>query len=161
MEKKKVSIYIEADYSGSPKAGTGKYGYVLEYIDSEGRENTKEVFGGYSNTTKHRTFLHATIDALGHLKADPCEVYLLLDCPYVAESYRHRSMLDWQAAGWIKNGRDWKPVANSDLWEKTVDFVKTHEISAFRENDNKYRSWLQTMLRTGEIKIKTKTDREE
>ncbi len=155
---KKVSIYIEADYSGSPKAGTGKYGYVLEYIDGEGNENTKYFFAGYTNTTKNRTFIHATIDALSHLKKEPCEVFILLDCPYVAETYRQSRMIDWQAAGWIKNGREWNPVANSDLWKKTIDFVNSHDITAFKADSDKYNSWLQTMLK--HEKIEYKTDRE-
>ncbi len=159
MEKKKVSIYIEADYSGSPKAGNGKYGYVMEYITEEGKEYTKTVYGGFTNTTKHRTYLHATIDALSHLKKDPCEVYLIFDCPYVAETYRHKSMLDWQAAGWIKKRKAWCHVANNDLWIKTIDFVNTHDICAFGEAGNQYRSYLQTMLKHAEIDYIT--DREE
>ena len=116
---KKVEIFTDGACSGNP--GPGGWGAVLRY---NGRE--KELSGGEINTTNNRMELTAVIAALGCLKA-PCSVTLTTDSKYVADAISKGWAVSWQKNGWRK--ADKKPALNSDLWEKLLNLLKTHDVT--------------------------------
>lgn len=116
---KKVEIFTDGACSGNP--GPGGWGAVLRY---NGRE--KELSGGEINTTNNRMELTAVIEALGCLK-EPCSVTLTTDSKYVAGAISKGWAVSWQKNGWRK--ADKKPALNSDLWEKLLNLLKTHDVT--------------------------------
>ena len=116
---KKVEIFTDGACSGNP--GPGGWGAVLRY---NGRE--KELSGGEINTTNTRMELTAVIEALGCLK-EPCSVTLTTDSKYVADAISKGWAVSWQKNGWRK--ADKKPALNSDLWEKLLNLLKTHDVT--------------------------------
>ena len=116
---KKVEIFTDGACSGNP--GPGGWGAVLRY---NGRE--KELSGGEINTTNNRMELTAVIEALGCLK-EPCSVTLTTDSKYVADAISKGWAVSWQKNGWRK--ADKKPTLNSDLWEKLLNLLKTHDVT--------------------------------
>ncbi|MEE1052752.1 MAG: ribonuclease HI [Acutalibacteraceae bacterium] len=116
---KKVEIFTDGACSGNP--GPGGWGAVLRY---NGRE--KELSGGEINTTNNRMELTAVIEALGCLK-EPCSVTLTTDSKYVADAISKGWAVSWQKNGWRK--ADKKPALNSDLWEKLLNLLKTHDVT--------------------------------
>ena len=116
---KKVEIFTDGACSGNP--GPGGWGAVLRY---NGRE--KELSGGEINTTNNRMELTAVIEALGCLK-EPCSVTLTTDSKYVADAISKGRAVSWQKNGWRK--ADKKPALNSDLWEKLLNLLKTHDVT--------------------------------
>ena len=116
---KKVEIFTDGACSGNP--GPGGWGAVLRY---NGRE--KELSGGEIKTTNNRMELTAVIEALGCLK-EPCSVTLTTDSKYVADAISKGWAVSWQKNGWRK--ADKKPALNSDLWEKLLNLLKTHDVT--------------------------------
>ena len=116
---KKVEIFTDGACSGNP--GPGGWGAVLRY---NGRE--KALSGGEINTTNNRRELTAVIEALGCLK-EPCSVTLTTVSKYVADAISKGWAVSWQKNGWRK--ADKKPALNSDLWEKLLNLLKTHDVT--------------------------------
>ena len=115
---KQVDIFTDGACSGNP--GPGGWGAILRYKGTD-----KEISGGEKQTTNNRMELTAVIEALKLLK-EPCEVTLWTDSKYVAGGLGK----GW-AAGWKKNGwkkADKKPALNSDLWERLLPLLDTHEV---------------------------------
>ena len=116
--KKQVTIYTDGACSGNP--GPGGYGVILKFNDM-----TKELSEGYAHTTNNRMELMAVIAGLEQLKY-PCEVKLVTDSKYVADSISKKWVYGWQAKGWKK--ADGKPALNADLWKRLLPLLKTHQV---------------------------------
>ena len=116
--RKYVEIFTDGACSGNP--GHGGWGAVLRY---EGRE--KELSGGEAETTNNRMELTAVIEAFSALK-EPCQVRLVTDSKYVADSITKGWVYSWKKNGWKK--ADKKPALNVDLWEKLLPLIEYHEV---------------------------------
>ena len=82
----KVSIYTDGACSGNP--GSGGYGAILVYIDSEGVKHEKELSEGYKLTTNNQMELLAVITGLETLKK-PCDVTVYSDSKYVVDAFNN------------------------------------------------------------------------
>ena len=116
--KAKVEIFSDGACSGNP--GPGGYGAILRWNGKE-----KELFGGEKHTTNNRMELTAVIEALSALKY-PCEVVLTTDSKYVVDSVTKGWVENWKRRGWKK--ADNSPALNSDLWEKLLPLLSTHDV---------------------------------
>ncbi|MGI6173582.1 MAG: ribonuclease HI [Christensenellales bacterium] len=116
---KQVTIYTDGACSGNP--GPGGWGAVLLYGKHE-----KEMSGFSPHTTNNRMELTAAIEALGALK-EPCEVKLCSDSSYLIDGFTKGWVFGWQKRGWVR-GKDRQPVLNPDLWQKLLEFHRTHKI---------------------------------
>lgn len=116
---KKVQIYTDGACSGNP--GPGGYGVIMKYKDV-----VKELSGGAYDTTNNRMEMTAVITALEALK-EPCEVDLYSDSKYIIDAVTKGWAKSWKANGWKK--ADKKPALNSDLWEKLLALLDTHNVN--------------------------------
>ncbi|MCI8332395.1 MAG: ribonuclease HI [Clostridiales bacterium] len=116
---KHVSIYTDGACSGNP--GPGGYGAIIVYKDTE-----KVLSGAEANTTNNRMELTGVIEALSCLK-EPCQVTITTDSKYVSDAVTKGWAKGWQANGWRK--ADKKPALNSDLWEKLLRLLETHDVT--------------------------------
>ncbi len=115
---KSVEIYADGACSGNP--GPGGFGVILSY---NGR--TKEISGGFSNTTNNRMELMAAISGLESLK-EPCNVTLITDSRYVVDGIEKGWALRWKKNGWMRNRKE--PALNSDLWERLLKAIERHNV---------------------------------
>ncbi len=113
-----VEIYTDGACSGNP--GAGGWGAILR---CDGRE--KELSGGEAHTTNNRMELLGVINALEALKY-PCRVKLTTDSKYVVDGVTKGWAESWRRRGWKKS--DGKPALNTDLWERLLGLLATHEV---------------------------------
>ena len=96
---------------------------------ADGKE--KEVSGAEPNTTNNRMELTAVIRGLAALKC-PCEVELVTDSEYVGKGLS-QWMAKWKANGWRRReGDQWKPVKNEELWRELDQLVQQHRVKYTR-----------------------------
>lgn len=113
---KVVEIYT--DGGCDPNPGTGGWGAVLIYDDSE-----KELSGGAPDSTNNRMEMTAAIEALRALKR-PCTVRLHTDSQYLKKGITEW-MKNWKRNGWrTRSG----PVKNQDLWKELDALVNKHTV---------------------------------
>jgi len=117
--KKHVEIFTDGACSGNP--GPGGWGVVLRLGEHE-----KELSGGERETTNNRMELTAAIMGLSALK-EPCNVRLVTDSKYVADGITKGWAESWKKNGWRK--ADKKPALNTDLWERLLELIHTHEVT--------------------------------
>lgn len=117
--KKYVEIFTDGACSGNP--GPGGWGVVLRFGEHE-----KELSGGERETTNNRMELTAAIMGLSALK-EPCDVRLVTDSKYVADGITKGWAESWKKNGWRK--ADKKPALNTDLWERLLELIHTHEVT--------------------------------
>ncbi len=116
---KQVNIYSDGACSGNP--GPGGYGTILEFGTV-----TKELSGGFADTTNNRMELLGAIVGLEALK-EPCEVTLYSDSKYLCDAVCQGWVYSWQARGWKK--ADKKPALNVDLWQRLLPLLETHKVT--------------------------------
>ena len=115
----KVYIYPDGACRGNP--GPGGWGAVLVFGEHE-----REMSGGEAITTNNRMELMGVITGLEALKY-PCKVILQTDSKYVVDSVTKGWAKSWQKNGWVKS--DKKPALNSDLWERLLNLLETHDVT--------------------------------
>ena len=120
----KVSIYTDGAARGNPD-GPGGYGTVLEYVDTKGELDRKEISQGYKKTTNNRMELMAVIAGLEALNR-PCEVALYSDSKYVVDAFNQHWIDGWLKKGW-KRGKN-EPVKNVDLWKRLLSAKEKHQV---------------------------------
>ncbi len=118
LEYGKVVMFT--DGCVNPEAGSGGYGVVLKY-----RGATKEISGGFQETTHNRMEMMACIEGLRALKR-PSEVVIFSDSKYVVDSMSKGWVEKWRSQGWMRNEKD--RVENSDLWEQLLELCKQHQV---------------------------------
>ncbi len=138
---KTVEIYTDGACSYNP--GPGGWGAVLIYNGKE-----KQLSGFEDNTTNNRMELMAVIRALDELK-EPCNVMLYSDSAYVVNAFQQNWIEDWQIRSWRTAGK--KAVKNVDLWQKLIEYTKTHNITFNKvkgHSTDKYNNICDSLART-------------
>ena len=121
-----VQLFTDGGCSGNP--GPGGWAFILRHA-ATGKE--KEVSGAEQNTTNNRMELLAVIRGLEALTC-PCEVELVTDSEYVGKGLS-QWMAKWKANGWRrKEGHDWKPVKNEEMWRQLDELVQKHRVKYTR-----------------------------
>ncbi len=119
----KVNIYTDGACSGNP--GTGGYGTILVYKDSEGVKHEKELSEGYKLTTNNQMELLAVISGLEALKK-PCDVIIYSDSKYVVDAFNNNWIDGWIKKGWKTAGKT--PVKNVELWQRLLKAKEPHKV---------------------------------
>lgn len=121
-----VHLFTDGACSGNP--GPGGWAFILRHLAS-GKEMERN--GGEAQSTNNRMELAAVIEGLSALKA-PCNVELFTDSVYVGKGLKEW-MPKWKANGWRrKEGTQWKPVANEELWRRLDELIVKHHITYTR-----------------------------
>jgi ribonuclease HI len=121
-----VQLFTDGACSGNP--GPGGWAFILRHVTT-GQE--KEASGAERETTNNRMELIAVIRGLEALKR-PCEVELVTDSEYVGKGLS-QWMPKWKANGWKrKEGDQWKPVKNVELWQRLDELVRRHRVKYTR-----------------------------
>lgn len=117
-----VELYTDGACSGNP--GPGGWAYILKHPAS-GR--ISDASGAEERTTNNRMELMGAIRGLESLKRR-CRVRLVTDSQYVAKGLAEW-MPKWKAQGWRrKEGKQFKPVVNEDLWRRLDELSAAHEV---------------------------------
>jgi len=116
---KKIKLFTDGACSGNP--GPGGYGAILKYGD-----HTKELSGGFRNTTNNRMELMAVIAGLSQLK-EPCQVSVVTDSRYVVDAIQRGWVNRWASNGWMRNKKE--KASNVDLWKKLLALLRKHDVT--------------------------------
>ena len=121
--KPNVILYTDGACKGNP--GPGGWAFVLRHPQS-GKEI--ERFGSEPDTTNNRMELLAVIEGLKTL-TKPSSVELVSDSKYVLQGLEDW-MPKWKQNGWRrKEGKQFKPVKNADLWQDLDRLITMHELT--------------------------------
>ncbi len=114
-----MNIYADGACSGNQnEENIGGYGAVLEY-----RNNLKELFDGFRNTTNNIMELKAIIEALKTTKTKEIHIKIYSDSAYVVNCFNQGWYHKWRTNGWINSKKD--PVENKELWIEIIGLVET------------------------------------
>lgn len=116
---KQVTLYTDGACSGNP--GPGGYGAILTY-----GKHSKQLSGGFRNTTNNRMEILAVIKGLELLK-EPCAVTVVTDSQYVANAMNKGWARKWRSNGWKRANKE--KALNVDLWEKLLGLAEKHRVS--------------------------------
>lgn len=116
---KQVTLYTDGACSGNP--GPGGYGAILTY-----GKHSKQLSGGFRNTTNNRMEILAVIKGLELLK-EPCTVTVVTDSQYVANAMNKGWARKWRSNGWRRGNKE--KALNVDLWQKLLDLADKHRVS--------------------------------
>lgn len=117
-----VQLFTDGACSGNP--GPGGWAFLLRHPAS-GSE--REDSGGAAQTTNNQMELQAVISGLEALRA-PSRVEVITDSTYVAKG-SSEWMPNWKRNGWRRReGKQWKPVKNVELWQKLDDLLDRHDV---------------------------------
>ncbi|PQO34875.1 ribonuclease HI [Bremerella cremea] len=121
-----VLLYTDGACSGNP--GPGGWAFILRHPGT-GKEMEKS--GGEKVTTNNRMELMAVIQGLQTLKR-PCNIELFTDSVYVGKGISEW-MPKWKKNNWRrKEGSQWKPVKNDDLWRQLDEQLEKHRVKYTR-----------------------------
>ena len=113
-----VTIYTDGACIGNP--GPGGYGAVI--LRDGG---SRELRGGYRQTTNNRMEIMAAIVALESLE-ERCRVTLYSDSEYLVKAMSRGWAQRWRKDGWKRNRRD--RALNPDLWQRLLGVCEHHEV---------------------------------
>lgn len=116
---KDITIFTDGSCLGNP--GNGGYAALLRY-----GETTRELGGGFANTTNNRMELLAVIEALSALK-ERCNVTLFTDSMYVRNAVEKKWLAGWQKNAWKNSAK--KPVKNKNLWVRLIPLLAAQDVS--------------------------------
>lgn len=122
-----IGIYIDMQWEGNFRDGKGSYSIVLE-VKRKGIDVTREHFGGFKETSKHRFSILTVNEALKHVE-QPCKITIHIDSLYMVNTHK------WLGKQGIENlpGRK-----NEDVIRKYAELSKKHEIEFVNEKENTY-----------------------
>ena len=105
--------------------------FRAELAEENARQQRKRAEQVGPNFEAQKQELQAVIEGLSTLKR-PTRVELFTDSVYVGKGLTEY-LPKWKANGWRrKEGNQWKPVANEELWRKLDELVRTHHITYTR-----------------------------
>ena len=117
-----VRLFSDGACSGNP--GPGGWAYILEHPASG---KSRQSWGAEPHTTNNRMELMGVIEGLSSLKRT-CKVEVVTDSQYVAKGV-NEWMKKWKSQGWKrKDGSQYKPVINEDLWRRLDELVSLHKV---------------------------------
>lgn len=121
-----VLLFTDGACSGNP--GPGGWAFILRH-PSTGKEMEKS--GGERETTNNRMELMAVIQGLQTLSR-ACSIELFTDSVYVGKGMTEW-MPNWKKNNWRrKEGKQWKPVKNDDLWKQLDEQLQKHRVKYTR-----------------------------
>ena len=121
-----VHLFTDGGCSGNP--GPGGWAFILRHLKTQ---QEKEESGYDEQTTNNQMELMAVIRGLQSLKR-PCSVELFTDSVYVGKGMTEW-MTKWKQNGWRRReGRDFKPLKNVELWKQLDEQLTRHRVTYTR-----------------------------
>ena len=121
-----VQLFTDGGCSGNP--GPGGWAFLLRHPKTDKK---LEKSGGERETTNNRMELTAVIEGLSALNR-PTHVELFTDSVYVGKGMSEW-MPKWKSNGWRRReGQQWKPIKNEDLWRRLDQLVTKHHVKYTR-----------------------------
>ena len=118
----RVHLFTDGGCSGNP--GPGGWAFILRHLAS-GKEMARS--GAERTSTNNAMELMAVVRGLESLKTR-CHVELFTDSVYVGKGLTEW-MPKWKANGWRRReGSQWKPVKNEELWRELDQLAAKHEL---------------------------------
>lgn len=118
---KKVTIYTDGSCLSNP-GGPGGWAALLRL---DGTHHEKLISGGLARTTNNRMEIMAVLMALRALN-QPCEVLLVTDSQYVANSITKGWLTSWAKSNF--RDKKGKPRLNEDLWRQMLTELQRHTV---------------------------------
>ncbi len=119
----KVSDEYQVYTDGAALGNPGPGGWAA-LVRSGGR--TRELSGGFRETTNNRMELYAAIMGLEQVPAG-ARVRLTSDSQYLVEGITKGWAEAWRAKGWRQTKH--KPTPNADLWKRLLDAAEQRNVS--------------------------------
>lgn len=113
-----ATIYIDGACFSNPGPGGWAAVIITEKL-------SKEIFGGFSETTNNRMELKALIEALKALNKN-CKVSVITDSRYLHDALNKGWLRRWLSNGWKTSSK--KPVKNRDLWQELIPLLDKHKL---------------------------------
>ncbi|CAM2057575.1 ribonuclease HI [Desulfovibrionales bacterium] len=113
-----VEVFTDGACLGNP--GPGGWAAILIW-----RGTSKELSGGYRNTTNNRMELLAAIEALNSFKRS-CTVVLYTDSRYICDAIEKGWLERWQRTDWKTVNKT--TVKNRDLWTRLSYLLTRHTV---------------------------------
>lgn len=117
----RVILYTD----GSCLKNPGRGGWAAILTTEDGRAE-KVISGGLDRTTNNRMEITAVLEGLKLLKR-PCQVTVITDSQYVANSISKRWVWGWARRGW--RDKEGKPRLNTDLWQEMLMLLDRHKVT--------------------------------
>ncbi len=130
-----VSIYLVTRIRGCNKT-IGWYGYIAEYVDSQGREHIRDAYKYVMGVTPNMLTLMAFCAALDEIRK-ACKIKVYTDSAYLRESCEKR-LMRWKENGWQTAHKE--PIRNKELWQQVSEKISRHVIRFGTEEDPDYKS---------------------
>lgn len=119
MTNERISIFTDGACSGNPGPG----GWAAAIIHGT---ITRELSGGFAQTTNNRMELYAAIAALNAVSDLDNAVTVYSDSRYVVDMIRNGHAQRWRQNKWM---RDKKHMAqNTDLWETLLTLSQERDV---------------------------------
>lgn len=118
-ERPVVTLYTDGGCEPNPGAG----GYAAVVVCGG---QTRELSGGFRQTTNNRMELFAAIAGLESL-ASPSRVTLVSDSKYVIDALAQGWAKRWRANGWRRTQKE--RAVNTDLWERLLALCERHAVA--------------------------------
>lgn len=126
MSSPQVQLFTDGGCSGNP--GPGGWAFILRDVATV---KELERFGAEREATNNRMELTAVVRGLEALKR-PCDVELFTDSVYVGKGLTEW-LAKWKSNGWRRReGSQWKPIKNEDLWRELDELALRHRIKYTR-----------------------------
>lgn len=137
-----VNIYIECNITGI-KPGNGKIVVVIEFVASNGKTATKNLFKDVTNCTVKEAVLLGLIYAIQQLNK-PCEVFVYISDRYVYETLQNNRIETWKENNWM-NAKG-KLVAYKELWQQYDKVSAYHQVWACFNVHHSYMDWMRAQF---------------
>ena len=128
MNAKTVELYTDGSCLKNPSGPSG-IGYIIRYMDSDGKVVQLERSQGYKSSTSNRMEVLAAITGITEIMSniengafgDVDKIIVFSDSKYVCDAITRRWIYMWKQNRWMTFSRT--EVKNIDLWERIIEIL--------------------------------------
>ena len=140
---KHVDIFIENDIPPL-KRQSGRYGYIIAYINKNNELKTAEGYGIAQSATQNSIALDAIAAALQRMR-EAAEINIYVNSAYVAGMFASGTFTAWQQNGFISSKN--KTIVDYPKWERIAALVKMHVVTVIYTLHHEYSLYLRNCIK--------------
>ena len=140
---KHVDIFIESDIPPL-KRQSGRYGYIIAYINKNNELKTAEGYGIAQSATQNSIALDAIAAALQRMR-EAAEINIYVNSAYVAGMFASGTFTAWQQNGFISSKN--KKIVDYPKWERLSALVKMHVVTVIYTLHHEYSLYLRNCIK--------------
>lgn len=140
---KHVDIFIENDIPPL-KRQSGRYGYIIAYINKNNELKTAEGYGIAQSATQNSIALDAIAAALQRMR-EAAEINIYVNSAYVAGMFASGTFTAWQQNGFISSKN--KKIVDYPKWERLSALVKMHVVIVMYTPHHEYSLYLRNCIK--------------